>query len=213
MKKLNVIMVCLAALLWAVPANAQFKWGLEAGLNLSKVSVKGDGDLFDSSNRTGWFVGPRVQATMPVIGLGLDAAVRYSQKYMKLDASAEMPDGTIESASTGDKSMPYIEIPLNLHWNFGFSSLAGVYVATGPQFNWYMGSRNLTISDVSIGSLERSTFSWNVGAGVTLLSHLQLGFTYNIAMGETGQLEGVADAAKKFDVKNNSWQIRLAYMF
>lgn len=204
MKKLSAVLMCMVAFLWAAPANAQFKWGLEGGVNLSKASIKGDGGLFDASNRTGWFVGPKVQMTMPVIGLGIDASLLYSQKYMKLEADGE---------SSPNKSMPYVEIPINLRYNFGFSSLVGVYLATGPQYNWYLGSRNLTFEGESFGSLERSTFSWNVGAGVTLLSHLQLGVTYNIAMGETGKLDGVDDALKEFDVKNNTWQVRLAYLF
>ncbi len=204
MKKIGVVLACLVAFLWAAPANAQFKWGLEAGVNLSKVSVKGDGNLFDSSNRTGWFVGPKAQFVMPVIGLGLDGAILYSQKYMKLEAEGE---------SSPNKSLPYLEIPINLRYNFGFSSLAGLYIATGPQYNWYLGSRNLTWDGESYGSLERSTFSWNVGAGVILLSHLQLGFTYNIAMGATGQIDNVGEAIKTFDVKNNTWQVRLAYFF
>ena len=204
MKKIGVVLACLVAFLWAAPANAQFKWGLEAGVNLSKVSVKGDGNLFDSSNRTGWFVGPKAQFVMPVIGLGLDGAILYSQKYMKQEAEGE---------SSPNKSLPYLEIPINLRYNFGFSSLAGLYIATGPQYNWYLGSRNLTWDGESYGSLERSTFSWNVGAGVILLSHLQLGFTYNIAMGATGQIDNVGEAIKTFDVKNNTWQVRLAYFF
>ena len=87
MKKLSVVLMCMVAFLWAAPANAQFKWGLEGGVNLSKASIKGDGGLFDASNRTGWFVGPKVQMTMPVIGLGIDASLLYSQKYMKMDFS------------------------------------------------------------------------------------------------------------------------------
>ncbi|MCD8317993.1 MAG: porin family protein [Paraprevotella sp.] len=204
MKKMSIIGVCLVSLLWVTPAHAQFKWGLEGGVNLSKVNVTGDGHLFSSSNRTGWFVGPKVQVTMPIIGLGLDASILYSQKYMKLESNGE---------ASSNKSMPYIEIPINLRYNYGFSSLAGVYVATGPQYSWYVGSRNLIFSGESIGSLERSTFSWNVGAGVNLLSHFQLGVTYNIALGETGQLDGVRDAIKTFNVRNNTWQVRLAYLF
>lgn len=171
MKKLSAVLMCMVAFLWAAPANAQFKWGLEGGVNLSKASIKGDGGLFDASNRTGWFVGPKVQMTMPVIGLGIDASLLYSQKYMKMDFSGEV-DGENVNGSTPNKSMPYVEIPINLRYNFGFSSLVGVYLATGPQYNWYLGSRNLKYAGKSIGSLERSTFSWNVGAGVTLLSHL-----------------------------------------
>lgn len=204
MKKIGIVLAFVAAWLWAVPANAQFNWGLEAGVNMSKVSVKGDGGLFDSSNRTGWFVGPKAQVIMPVIGLGLDGAILYSQKYMKLEAKGE---------SSANKSMPYLEIPINIRYNYGFSSLVGIYVATGPQYDWYLGSRNLTLGE-SLGKLERSTFSWNVGVGVNLLSHLQVGLTYNIAMGQTGEMiEGVGNALKKCDLKNNTWQVRLAYLF
>ena len=204
MKKIGIVLAFVAAWLWAVPANAQFNWGLEAGVNMSEVSVKGDGGLFDSSNRTGWFVGPKAQVIMPVIGLGLDGAILYSQKYMKLEAEGE---------SSPNKSMPYLEIPINIRYNYGFSSLVGIYVATGPQYDWYLGSRNLTFDGESFGKLERSTFSWNVGVGVNLLSHLQVGLTYNIAMGQTGEIEGVGDALKKCDLKNNTWQVRLAYLF
>lgn len=207
MKKLNVMLTCLVAFFCATSASAQFNWGLEGGMNLSKVSVKNDEGLFDSSNRTGWFIGPKAQFVMPVIGLGLDGAILYSQKYMKLEET--------EESGSLNKSLPYLEIPINVRYNFGFSSLLGVYIATGPQYNWYLGSRNLKLNNNNgnIGTLERSTFSWNVGAGFIMLSHLQLGFTYNIALGETGQLDNVTDVVEVFDIKNNSWQIRLAYLF
>ena len=124
---------------------------------------------------------------------------------MKLEAKGE---------SSPNKSMPYLEIPINIRYNYGFSSLVGIYVATGPQYDWYLGSRNLTFGE-SFSKLERSTFSWNVGVGVNLLSHLQVGLTYNIAMGQTGEIEieDVGGALKKCDLKNNTWQVRLAYLF
>ena len=40
MKKLSAVLMCMVAFLWAAPANAQFKWGLEGGVNLSKASIK-----------------------------------------------------------------------------------------------------------------------------------------------------------------------------
>lgn len=204
MKRLNIVWLCLVAFLMAAPVHAQFKWGLEGGVNLSKAKVNGDGGIFNSSNRTGWFVGPKAQVVMPVIGLGLDGAILYSQKYMKLE---------VENESSPNKSMPYLEIPINIRYNIGLGSMLGVYVATGPQYSWYLGSRNLSWSGESFGRLERSTFSWNVGAGVNLLGHLQLGVTYNIALGQTGELNGFEEAVKKFDIKNNTCQVRLAYMF
>lgn len=206
MKKFSIVLLLGVLFFVSVPASAQFKWGVEGGLHLGKASLSAD--MFDASNRTGWFIGPKVQFTMPVLGLGVDGALLYSQKYLKFSA-----DGTDSEIGTVKKDMPYIEIPINLRWNVGFSSLIGAYIATGPQFSWYLGGGNLSNAFGKIGSLKSSTFSWNVGAGLNLINHVQLGFSYNIALGETGQIDGVAGVIDAVDIKNNVWQIRLAYMF
>lgn len=190
------------AFLFAIPANAQFKWGLEGGVNLSKAKISGD--VFDSSNRTGWFIGPKAQFTVPIIPISIDGAILYSQKYLKVES---------DEGSTPNKSLPYVEIPINLKYNIGFSSLIGAYISTGPQYSWYLGSRNLKSGTESIGALERSNFSWNVGVGINAIKHLQVGVTYNIALGETGELDGLVNTVEKFDLKNNTWQVRVAYMF
>lgn len=204
MRKLKVLLLALVAMCCVLPASAQFKYGLEAGLNASKASV----DNFSAKNRTGWFVGPKVQFTLPVLGLGIDGALLYSQKYLELSADDEtVTDGSIT------KNMPYLEIPINLKYNIGFSSLLGVYIATGPQYSWYLGGKSLNIEGLKMGSLETSSFSWNVGVGVNAFSHLQVGVTYNIALGQTGEVNGLIDATKTAKLKNNTWQVRLAYLF
>lgn len=205
MKKFSVIIMLVALCLVSVPAKAQFKWGLEGGVNLSKASLSGN--MFDSSNRTGWFIGPKVQFTIPVIGLGIDGAVLYSQKYLKISGNDDL------SEYSETKKMPYIDIPINIKYNIGLSSVIGAYISTGPQYSWYMGGGNLMSGLEKIGSLKTSNFSWNVGIGINALKHLQVGLTYNIALGETGQIDGVADAFETIDIKNNTWQVRLAYMF
>lgn len=204
MKKLKVFFLALVAVCTALPASAQFKFGVEAGLNASKINA----DHFDAKNRTGWFIGPKAQFTVPVVGLGVDAALLYSQKYMEINAE----DNALQDA-TFTKNMPYLEIPINLKYNLGFSSLIGIYLATGPQYSWYLGGKSLTWDGVKYGSLETSSFSWNVGLGINALSHLQVGVTYNIALGQTGEVTGIVDAAKTAKLKNNTWQVRLAYMF
>lgn len=204
MKKLKVLFLAIAAVCCVLPANAQFKFGVEAGLNASKVNV----DHFDAKNRTGWFIGPKVQFTVPVIGLGVDAALLYSQKYMEINAENDALEATSIT-----KNMPYLEIPINLKYNIGFSSLIGIYLATGPQYSWYLGGKSLTWEGVKYGSLETSSFSWNVGLGINALNHLQVGVTYNIALGQTGEISGIVEAAKAAKLKNNTWQVRLAYMF
>lgn len=201
MKKYAIISLLAVLFLAVVPAKAQFNWGLEGGLTLSKLSFSKD--AFDSENRAGWFIGPKVQVKLPLLGLGLDASVLYSQKYMQMEGNKE--DG---GKATTNKTMPYVEIPVNVKWNFGMSSIVGVYVATGPQWSWYLGSRTLTLDGEKIGALENSNFSWNVGCGINAIKHLQLGVSYNIAMGKTGEFD-----FDNLKMRNNSWQVRVAYLF
>lgn len=210
MKKFTVLLALLATFI-VMPLHAQFKFGIEGGLNLNKPNVEN----FKSQNATGWFVGPKAQFTIPVLGLGIDGAILYSQKNMNINLNDDLED-IAESASI-DKKLSYIDIPINLKYNIGFSSLIGVYIATGPQYSWYIGDKNFGLNGdgESLGdivAMNTSSFSWNVGVGINAFSHLQLGVTYNIPLGNTAEIDGLS-TLKKMDVKNNNWQVRVAYMF
>ena len=62
--------------------------------------------------------------------------------------------------------------------------------------------------------MKSSTFSWNVGAGVKLINHIQVGYNYNIGIGKTAELNGEGDYLKGAGkMKNNSHQISVAYLF
>ena len=198
MKKIFTLVTLVVALFAANTANAQLKFGLKGGLNITNMSF--DSGVVDPSNQEGFFVGPTVKFSIPVVGLGFDLAALYDQRDAKID------DTTVSQRS--------INIPLNLRYNIGLGDLASVYLAAGPQFGFNVGSKNIGIVDeVSNFKFKDSNLSVNLGAGVNLISHLEIGFCYNIACGKTGEFEelkGVTDAVK---AKNNSWQISAAYYF
>ena len=202
MKKIFTLVTLVVALFAANTANAQLKFGLKGGLNITNMSF--DKDVVDQSNQEGFFVGPTVKFSIPVVGLGFDLAALYDQRDAKID------DTTVSQRS--------INIPLNLRYNIGLGDLASVYLAAGPQFGFNVGSKNIGIVDeVSNFRFKDSNLSVNLGAGVNLISHLEIGFCYNIACGKTGDfevqkgvLEGVSNVVK---AKNNSWQISAAYYF
>lgn len=198
MKKIFTLVTLVVALFAANTANAQLKFGLKGGLNITNMSF--DSDVVAQSNQEGFFVGPTVKFSIPVVGLGFDLAALYDQRDAKID------DTTVSQRS--------INIPLNLRYNIGLGDLASVYLAAGPQFGFNVGSKNIGIVDeVSNFKFKDSNLSVNLGAGVNLISHLEIGFCYNIACGKTGEFEmlkGVTDAVK---AKNNSWQISAAYYF
>lgn len=54
MKKIFATLVLSA--LMALPLSAQVKFGLKGGLNVTDMSLSSE--VFDASNRTGFFIGP-----------------------------------------------------------------------------------------------------------------------------------------------------------
>lgn len=205
MRKYLSTLAVVAALIIAAPAQAQTQFGIKAGLNVSKASI--DSKVLDSSNRTGFFIGPMAEITLPIIGLGVDGAILYDQKGVELETSNEL--GEVE---LGKETLHYIDVPVNLKYSIGLGSTASIYLATGPQFSYNIGGKKLFHNTYSLKSSE---FSWNVGAGAKVAGHLQIGYNYNIGLGDTAELNtfGIAKDAIKGNLKNNTHQISVAYLF
>ena len=210
MKKILSLVFLVAALMFATSANAQVKFGLKGGLNVTSMSFRED--VFDASNKTGFFVGPMVKVTVPIVGLSFDAAALYDQKETDIKYNVE---GEFGKTTVRQKS---INIPVNVRYGFGLSSLANAFLFAGPQWGINVGDKNFKWNETSSYSLKKSNFSVNVGAGVTLLSHLQISANYNIACGKSADASLVKTAealtnAGKDKSRNNSWQIALGYWF
>lgn len=69
MRKILTLAVVVAATLFVVPAQAQIKFGLKGGLNITDMSFSSD--VLNTSNRTGFFIGPTVKFTLPLLGFVL----------------------------------------------------------------------------------------------------------------------------------------------
>lgn len=106
----------VAAMMFATNANAQIKFGLKGGLDVTNMSLSND--VFDASNKTGFFVGPMVKVTIPIVGLSFDAAALYDQKEAKV---------SVKDAET-TMTQKSLNIPVNVRYGFGLSSLANVFV-------------------------------------------------------------------------------------
>ena len=211
MKKVLSIVFMVAAMLFASNANAQIKFGLKGGLNVTSMSFSEE--VFDASNKTGFFVGPMVKVTVPIVGLSCDAAALYDQK--EADVKYAGTEGELGKVNVKQQS---INIPVNVRYGFGLSSLANIFLFAGPQWGINVGDKNFKWNETSSYSLKKSNFSVNVGAGVTLLKHLQVSANYNIACGKSADaslskaLDAAANAGKDKS-HNNSWQIALGYWF
>ena len=156
MKKVLTFMVLLASLLFVQQANAQVKFGLKGGLNVTNMSFSKD--VFDASNKTGFFVGPMVKITLPVVGLSFDAAALYDQK--EADVKYQGTDNSYFKENVKQKSL---NIPVNVRYGWGLSSVANIFLFAGPQWGINVGDKNFKWDTGSSYSLKKSNFSVNVG--------------------------------------------------
>ena len=195
------------SMLFAIPAQAQFKFGVKAGVNLAGApSDIEDINGLAADGTTGFFVGPMAKFTIPLLGLGIEADALYSR------TGAEIAGEKINKNS--------IEIPVYLRYDFALplvSKVAVPFLAVGPQFGFAFGSTDEVIKNLGKYEYKKSNLSLNLGAGAILLSKIQLHVNYNIALGKTSEwsgIDGVADGMMKvMDSKTNTWQISAAYLF
>ena len=213
MRKFFTAAIVAASMLFAASsAQAQVKFGLKGGLNVTNMSL--NSEVFDADNQTGFFIGPTVKFTLPIVGLGIDASALYDQRDAKVKVEG---DGASVESKIKNQS---INIPINLRYGVGLGSTASLFLFAGPQFGFNVGDKNQSLyKDAAQWRLKSSTFSVNVGLGAMLLSHLQISANYNIACGKTGETtvsEALGTTAQEVFSKRgraNAWQIGLAYYF
>ena len=204
MKKFFTLVVLLATM--TVAAQAQVKFGVKGGLNLT--NMKFDNSIVDKSNQTGFFIGPTINFTLPVVGLGIDASALYDQRSAKIDGS----DDTLKQQS--------IQIPINLRYGFGLGNTASLYIFAGPQFGFNIGDKTTNLLNNALEwRLKDSNLSANLGVGLMLLNHLQVSANYNVALGTTGETNVVNSTLSTAGniltgkTKANAWQLSVAYFF
>lgn len=209
MKKITAVFTLVAVLMFglSVPVQAQVQFGVKGGLNVGSMSL--NNDLLKASNRTGYYFGPTVKFTLPVVGIGIDAAALYDQRETKLS------NDKLKETSSFEKTVKQqqIVVPINLRYNIGLSKMAALLFYAGPQFGFNVGDKNQSIDSKRIDwHFKNSNLSINAGAGVMLLNHLQVSVNYNIACGKTGEatVDNTIDAIK---ARNHAWQVGAAYYF
>ena len=200
MKKILFVVALLAA---TMTVNAQgLKFGIKGGLNLTKMTFSKD--VYSSDNQAGFYLGPTLKLSLP-LGFCVDAAALYDRRSAKVES-----DNLTGVQGAGDEKIKQksIQIPINARYNIGLGSEAGIYLAVGPQFGFPVGDK---VYNTKVGeyTLKSSNLSFNFGAGVYLLDHLEVGFSYNLAAGKSGEFRNAGD----IDTHNNAWQIGAAIYF
>lgn len=193
----------------ATTASAQIHLGAEAGLNVNlphDYNNREISSMLNPKNSLGWFLGPKLMYMTP-LGFGADGALLFSQ--MKND----------QGEST--KSLQYLNVPINLRYQFSLLGLCGIYLAVGPQWSVNIGDRKWNISSVNSQDVNqlyhiattKHNISANLGFGAIILENIHVGVTWNIPVTNGGEL--IYNSANYGQIKenwrNNTWQVRVAY--
>lgn len=188
-KGIGLILALLILNVASVAAQASF--GVKGGINISQVHFSKD--IINSDNLTGFQIGPMMEFTVPLIGIGMDAAILYSQKGLEYGRESFKTD--------------YLDIPLNLKWKFGLPILKG-YLTAGPYASFRIGGDK--IWNVLDAQIKAKSFGsgLNFGAGVEVVRHLQVGFNY-----ELGLTNAYGGDNETGDGKNRGWAITAAILF
>lgn len=210
MKKALSLMVLAASLLPLSEADAQVKFGVKGGWNLS--SLKLNDDMFTSDNKNGFFIGPMMKVSLPLTGLGFDIAALYDQREAKMRYADDVIGGDLSRRTTIKQKT--IDVPVNLRYSIGLASLANVYFFGGPQWSINVGDENFKWDSVSSYTLKKNTLSFNIGAGLTFLQHIQASVNYNIEASKSGKMEiERLDDGDWVKGRNHTWQVSLGYWF
>ncbi len=204
----------ILGLLSLSPAQAQtVQFGVKGGLDATNMKLKGD--VFDTSNRMGWFIGPTVRASVPFVGI--DVSLLYNQRETKLSVD-KIANSRIQTTTETVKTQ-HVILPVNARFSFGMSDRAGLYVFAGPQLAFNIGDSDEKLFDqVSEWSVNSSNLSANIGAGIQF-GNVQISVNYNFALGNTGEVksktfsENYQETVDTWSSKYHAWQMALAYYF
>ncbi|MCM1476236.1 MAG: PorT family protein [Muribaculaceae bacterium] len=206
----RILLVVMTLLTISTTANAQFKWGIKAGLNVNKVHFnnKITQDIWNRDNSCGWTAGLMAEFTVPVIGVCLDASLMYARMNNAADDDINATD--TEGEDSGNIfGRNFLEIPVNLKYKFNLPVVGRIVkpmIYTGPTFAFKLDKNTWE-------NMKTKTFqaSWNVGIGFEFLNHLQLNGGYSFGMNNVLSRFGANTEVIK--AKNSYWTVTAAYLF
>ena len=168
--------------------NAQAKYGLKGGLNISNL---GGSDIEDNKAKIGFHLGGYVDVPVHT-NLSVQPELTFSTQGCKFEDSDDLR-----------YNLNYLNIPVMAKYNFP----AGVSIETGPQLGILLSAKakNDDYSENIKDNLKGTSFYWNFGLGYQPAgSQFGANIRYNLGL---SRLDEDGDA----EVFNRVWQIGVFY--
>lgn len=202
----KIMLALMVAIVGISSANAQFRFGIKAGMNINKIHFSDVNKNLQPDNSCGWNAGVMAEFTVPIVGLCFDASLLYSRMN---NAISDDVEGAAKDVTDSDMTYGknFLEIPINIKYKFQIPVVASIikpYLFTGPSFAFKLDK-----------SIMDKTFqaAWNVGVGLELFRHMQIAGSYGFGMNNVAKEVFNEANVETLKAKNNYWTISAAYLF
>lgn len=204
----KALLVLFALHFSPVSSEAKVRFGVTGGFQLTDMSFSND--ALSENNRIGWFVGPTVKFTLPVVGMGVDVAALFDQRDLKVD------DTVFKQKS--------VVVQGDIRYGVGIGEVLGIFLKLGPRFSFNVGddfAHWLTTKDeYRQWSLQETMLSINMGVGVTFAKHFEADLRYNIPISKTSDFTWSELGDELWDQtwhhaksRTNAWSVSVSYFF
>ena len=198
----NILILCLG-LFFSVNIDAQSRWGIKAGVNLSEINTKVRAYKVDGTNvRFGFHAGLMFEYDI-IPAFVLQHELLFIQNGTSTDAEA----GEYNRKNT--TTINQLQLPINLKYNLGLDNLR-LFITTGPYIGYGLSAkREISGENTSVDlyneNLKRFDFGVGIGAGINL-RHFIFGINYQ---------HGIINLSKIYDIKYKmrTLQLSLGYLF
>lgn len=208
------IILGLALIVMTLSANAQVRFGVKAGMNISTIRVS---EGLESDYKPGFHAG--VILDMPLSGnFYFNPQLVFSQMGCKQDGEV-LADGDIKA------TLNYLQLPLDFNYRYPLSDkatldcIAGPYIALGLSSKTEVDMDGSTIStDKGFfgedGAYKRFDCGIRVGIGTHIGSHAGLSVCYNLGLSNLIKEDSdMMDIPDDYKEKNGAFQISLSWTF
>lgn len=193
--------ITLLLLMLPSVAQARFRFGAKAGFGVN--TVKFNRSIMDADNYLGYSVGATAELELPAVGIALDASALYSHRDNKIQ---------VQDEENRTYKRNYFEFPVHAKYKFnllGLNRIAVPFIYAGPDFAFLSSE-----SDPSNSFKDRKmSVSLDLGAGVEVISHLQISVNYSLGMSKAFEYVGLDSDVKNVTGKDRCWTISAAYFF
>ena len=226
MKRLFVIMMVAASILVAPAAQAELRFGIKAGANISNFIANEESPKLDFSNASlANFTGGAVMEWIVWGGLGFDAGVMYTAKGTEYkvgdDILSDIYSEVLGTETLMKATVHYIEVPINLKYRLEIPVVKDIiipFVYAGPSFAFKVGQavqfgdKPLEDTKVDFSSVD---YALNVGLGVEVIKHLNVAAQYGWGMGKVADtdMEILGQKIEGLDMRSGVWTVTVGWMF